>query len=172
MVERGIRGGISQINLREASANNELMENFDKNMPLVYLIYLDCTNLYGTSMTEKLPTGGFKWVERDEQDKVIRFDLRDDLFHTTDIDLNEEIGYLLEVDITIPENIHDETNDMPLAAEELVVKEEMLSPFQQNFPQYAKEANKKLAPNMFKKKHYVVHARNLKFYEKIGCKNK
>ena len=54
MIERGIRGGISQINLREASANNEFVENYDKNMSLVYLIYLDCTNLYGTSMTEKL----------------------------------------------------------------------------------------------------------------------
>ena len=55
MIERGIRGGISQINLREASANNEFMENNDENMPLVYLIYFDCTNLYGTSMTENYP---------------------------------------------------------------------------------------------------------------------
>ena len=46
-------------------------------------------------------------MERDEQDKVIRFDTWDDSFHMTDIDLNDDIGYLLEVDITIPENIRD-----------------------------------------------------------------
>ena len=109
MVERGIRGGVSQINLREASANNELMENYDENKPLVYLIYLDCNNLYGTPMIEKLPTGGFKWIEKSGQDIVIKFDSCDGSFHMTDIDLNGDKGYLLEVDITIPEEIHDET---------------------------------------------------------------
>ena len=111
-------------------------------------------------------------MEGFEQSKVISFDpwAEDPTFHMTDIDLNGDVGYLLEVDMTIPESIHDETNDMPLAAEELLVEEEMLSPFQQTFPQYAKEANKKLAPNMFKKKRYVVHARNLRFYEKMGAR--
>ena len=170
MVERGIRGGVSQINLREASANNELMENYDENMPLVHLIYLDCNNLYGTSMIENLPTGGFKWVERSKQQRVIEFDSCDGSFHMSDIDLNGEKGYLLEVDLIIPEEIHDKTNDMPLAAENLVVEEKMLSPFQQTFPKYAKEANKKLAPNMFKKTRYVTHARNLQFYEQMGAK--
>ena len=48
--------------------------------------------------------------------------------------------------------IHDETNDMPLAADNLIVEEEMLSPFRQAFPKYAKESSKKLAPNMLKKR--------------------
>ena len=89
LIERGIRGGISQINLREASANNEFMENYDVNMPLVYLIYLDCTNLYGTAMTEKLPTGGFKWLKNRE--KLMRCDPKDKLYHMrADIDLNDK----------------------------------------------------------------------------------
>ena len=115
---------------------------------MVYLIYLDCTNLYGTSMTEKLPTGEFRWLRNRE--RVMRFDSQDGLYHMRgDIDLNNKIGCLLEVDITLPENIHDKTNDMPLAAGDLIVEERMLSPFQKKFPQYAKEANKKLAPNTF-----------------------
>ena len=61
---------------------------------------------------------------------------------------------------------------MPLAPEELVVKETMLSPFQEKFPENAKKESKKLAPNMFAKKNYVVHARNLRYYEEMGVQIK
>ncbi len=72
MIEKGIRGGVSQISLREAVANNELMDDYKVEDPLVYLIYLDCTNLYGTVMVEKLPTHGFRWMEESEWEKLVR----------------------------------------------------------------------------------------------------
>ena len=33
----------------------------------MYLIYLDCTNLYGTVMYEKLASHGFRWVPKGER---------------------------------------------------------------------------------------------------------
>ena len=39
------------------------MKNYDKNIESSYIEYLDVNNLYGWTMSQKLPTNGFKWVE-------------------------------------------------------------------------------------------------------------
>ena len=66
MFEQGIRGGISQISKRYASANNKYMKDFDESKPSTFIQYLDANNLYGWAMTQKLPTGGFKWIDVDK----------------------------------------------------------------------------------------------------------
>ena len=38
------------------------MKNYDKNIASSYLIYLDAKNLYGRTMSQKLPVNRFKWV--------------------------------------------------------------------------------------------------------------
>ena len=63
MVDKGIRGGICQPIHRHAKANNKYMKNYDKNIELSYLAYLDVKNLYGWGMSQKLPLHGFEWVE-------------------------------------------------------------------------------------------------------------
>ena len=39
------------------------MKNYDRNIVLSYLVYLDANNLYGWAMPQKVPVGGFKWEE-------------------------------------------------------------------------------------------------------------
>ena len=64
MLERGIRGGITQSVHRWAEANNPYMgSKHDESKPTRYLQYLDANNLYGWAMSQPLPTGGFRWVE-------------------------------------------------------------------------------------------------------------
>ena len=46
---------------RYAEANNKCMKNYDKNKESSYLQYLDANNLYGWTMSGKLPVNGFKW---------------------------------------------------------------------------------------------------------------
>ena len=64
MFQRGIRGGITQVVRKYASANNKYMgDRFDSKSESSYLQYLDANNLYGWAMSQPLPNGGFKRVD-------------------------------------------------------------------------------------------------------------
>ena len=64
MAENGIRGGICQATHKYAKANNKYMKNYDKNIESSYLVFSDTNNLHGWAMSQRLPTNGFKWVEK------------------------------------------------------------------------------------------------------------
>ena len=61
MAEKGIRGRICHAIHRYAEANNKYMKKFDKNKESSFIEYLDANNLYGWTMSQKLPVDGFKW---------------------------------------------------------------------------------------------------------------
>ena len=62
LIEKGFRGGISYIAHRYAKANNKYLPNYNPELDDSYLMYLDANNLYGWAMSERLPTGNFKWL--------------------------------------------------------------------------------------------------------------
>ena len=95
MIEKGIRGGMCQAIHRYAKANNKYMNNYDKNMESSYLMYLDANNLYGSTMSQKIPVNRFKWVKKLSK------------FNETLIkgyNKNSDRGYFLEVDVEYPKN--------------------------------------------------------------------
>ena len=55
--ELGIRGGISMVCKKYASANHSKIDDYDESEESKHIIYLDANNLYGFSMGEYLPTG-------------------------------------------------------------------------------------------------------------------
>ena len=61
IVEKEIRSGICHAIHRYAKANNKYIKNYNKNIELLYLKYLDGSNLYGWVMFQKLPVNDFKW---------------------------------------------------------------------------------------------------------------
>ena len=112
MVEKGIRGGVSMISDRYGKANNKYMgDKFNPSEPSKYLMYLDANNLYGAAMSMKLPTHGFKWMNKYELNNW------------------ENYSCILEVDLEYPKELHDLHNDYPLAPEQIEVnKVEKLIP--------------------------------------------
>ena len=105
MFEPGIRGGITQVVLQYAEANNKHMVNkFDPKSESSYHQYLDANSLYGWAMSQFLPTGGFRWVTI-KPNKICELAARTDK------------GYLLEVDVSYPRELHNSHNDLPFMCE-------------------------------------------------------
>ena len=140
MFEEGTRGGISHITKRYASANNKYMKDFDESKPSTFIQYLDANNLYGWAMTQKLPTGGFKWIDVDKT-KVLKLLEKKDTNN----------GFIFEVDLDYPSSLWDSHNDYPLAPEKIKI-----------------DKIDKLISSFLPKKHYIVHYKNLKQYLKEG----
>ena len=63
-VEKGMRGGISDIAKKYSKANNKYMNFYDVNEPSKSIMYLDANNLYGWAMNQYVPDGGFEWLSK------------------------------------------------------------------------------------------------------------
>ena len=132
MFERGIRGVITQAVRKYAAANNPYMgDKFDPNEDTTYLQYLDANNLYGWAMSQPLPTGGFRWVDVNPN-KISELATRTDK------------GYIIEVDVSYPAELHNQHNDLPFMCERIEINRV-----------------EKLVPNLRDKKSYVIHIRAL-----------
>lgn len=163
MIERGIRGGISVVTHRHARANHKYLRDYNAEEKAKYIAYLDANNLYGWSMIQHLPTKNFKWGNVEEFNTEAILKMTED----------QAIGYIFDVDLEYPKELHDLHNDYPLAPESVAVKETHLSEHSKKILKTlgAKHsASSKLVPNLWDKKDYVVHYRNLKLYLELGMK--
>ncbi|XP_028416044.1 uncharacterized protein LOC114539626 [Dendronephthya gigantea] len=110
-IEEGLRGGISMISNRYGKANNPYIPDYDPEKETSYVMYLDANNLYGWAMSQPLPTGEFDWLTDQE---IAELDI-------TDVADDDEKGYILEVDLHYPSDLHDLHNDYPLAPEKMKI---------------------------------------------------
>ena len=88
---------------------------------------------------------------------------------------NAKNGWILEVDLEYPAELHEEQNGYPLAPEKKVVKKEWMSAYQKRLMEDLElkpPDSKKLLLTHEDKSKYVVHCRNLQFYLKKGMKLK
>jgi hypothetical protein len=157
MVESGIRGGLSQISKRYAKANHKGMNTYDKNLYDAYILYLDANNLYGYAMSQYLPQSGFCWNNQQWT--------AEDIMRLGDKD---PVGYLFDVDLHYPEELHDHHNGYALAPESMSVMNHMLNEWQQEDRKESK--CNKLITSFYDKKNYVVNYRLLKLYLQLGLK--
>ena len=135
MVEKGIRGGITQAVKRYAKANNKFLKDlYNPDEKSIYLQYLDVFNLYGWAMVQNLPTHGFKWNKAEDftPEKI------DELVK------KEEKGYLLEVNVGYSKGLHENHNELPFLTERMKIGRV-----------------EKLVPNFTDKNGYVVHIKAL-----------
>ena len=158
-IERGLRGGISMVSTRYAKANNPKTPDYDQSKPNSYIMYLDANNLYGWAMSQPLPTHNFEWVPDCEE-------LSSKILTHPDCDSK---GYILEVDLEYPSELHDTHNAYPLAPERLTVQKDWLGKYQKSFDNKNAEVPK-LVPNLRNKERYILHYRNLQLYTQLGLK--
>ena len=162
--ERGIRGGISMVSERYAKPNNPVVPDYEASKPNSYIMYLDANNLYGWAMSKPLPKSGFKWK------RVMPTE--EEIFNKKE---NAKNGWILEVDLEYPAELHEEHNSYPLAPEKKVVKKECMSDYQKRLMkdlELRPPDSNKLLLTLEDKKDYVVHYKNLQFYLKQGMKLK
>ena len=136
MFEEGTRGGMCQATYRYAKANNKYMKNHDKNKESTYLKYLDANNLYGFAMCKTLPVGDFKWLD----DLSI---FTEDLIEN--YDENSDKGYIFEVNLKYPKNLHNLQSDLPFLSERMKINN-----------------STKLFCNVHDKENYPIHILALK----------
>lgn len=164
LIEKNIRGGVSFVANRYGKANNKYMgAKWNPAWPSKYLMYLDANNLYGWAMSQKLPIGKLKYENADEFTEYI----------IKRLDPEGETGYFFEVDLEIPENLHDFFNDYPMAVESMAVEKDKLSDYSKKLRSDLNikgAQSKKLVPNLCNKTNYLCHYRNLQFYLQKGFK--
>ena len=127
--EQGIRGGITQAVHKYASANNKYMgDKFNLNEDTTYLQYLDVNNLYAWAMSQPLPIGGFKWTDVNPNE-------------ISELATRTDKGYILEVDVSYPKELHNPHDDLPFMCERMEIN-----------------GVEKLVPNLRDKKNCCPHS--------------
>ena len=119
-------------------------------------------------MTFPLPLRDFRWMSQEEID---RFDPMRDVSEKTGP------GYILEVDLEYPSNLHFPHNDYPLAPEKMDITEDMLSPYSLLckkiiYGEKARPIPNKLTSTFNSRKNYLIHGLNLQLCLRLGLKLK
>ena len=164
-----IRGGICVVNKKFVKADNIYTrrvhdESSDKkvnkklktNDSNKFILYLDANNLYRHSMSKSFLYKNFKRSDNSTLDSN-----------------NLQTGNY-EVDIEIPENLHNKFKDYPLCPEIKNIPEDMLSEYQKYLNDKLNikynENDKILILDLLPKKNYKVYYKNLEYYLKLGLK--
>ena len=85
-------------------------------------------------MSQKLPVCEFKWVEKDNISNFIK-----------NYDINNDKGYILEVDVQYPKNLYKLHSDLPFLPERMKINN-----------------SKKLVCSLCNKENYAIHIIPLK----------
>ena len=135
MVEKGIRGEYTEAVKRHVKTNNRYTKDlYNPDEESIYLQYLDENNLYGWAMVQNLPTHGFLWMNAEDFTPV----------KIDELDKKDKRGYILEVDVNYPKELHKNHNELPFLTERMKIGRV-----------------EKLVPNLKNKKGYLVHIKAL-----------
>jgi len=161
IMERMKRGGLCFVgSKRHVKANNQYMETYDDKQESNYLMYLDANNLYGWAMSQLLPHDKIKISNDVDIEEVLA---------TPD---DNETGYIIECDLTFPEELHDKFKEFPPAPEILTPEDSWMSDYQLELKDKLniKSKSNKLVPHLMEHKNYCIHYRNLKYIKSLGVK--
>ena len=182
---QNLRGGVSYIGKRFQDFDSSLetekesikcfysdVNNLCKFLDIVFKIIIFYILSFviisdGSIMTEALPTHEYEWMTEEELSNL----------NLDNYDLDGDVGMVLECEeISYPEELHQKHQEFPMIAARRVINFSDLSPISKQchsevFPEKnQRHKNEKLCTDFTKKKNYVAHAKNIKFYLKHGIK--
>jgi len=153
--------------LRHAEANVPKMgRDYDASKPRQEIVALDCTNLYGHALSKLLPERNYRWLSRNEIDRLQLEDISDD----------SPTGYILSVDLEYPVELHETHSMYPLAPQKIAIPPAQWSDYSYKLasetegPSCFKTGPEKLVPDLTPRRDYVVHYQNLKYYLQCGMR--
>ena len=112
------------------------MKYYDKNKESSYVQYWDVNNLYGWTMTQKLPVNNLEWIKDTSQ-------FNEDF--TKNYNEESDEWYFLEVDVQYLEKLHELYNNLLFFCERMKI-----------------EKFEKLVAKLHDKTEYVIHIRKFK----------
>ena len=155
--ERSKRGGLTFVgSKRYAQANNKDVIGYDSETKSTYLMYLDANELYGWSMVQALPYKDIKFNTEITIDEILQTENQ------------AETGYMVEVDISFPPEIHERLKQLPPCPETRAPDETWFSDYQRDLKKRTGSNSKceKLIPHFHEHKYYCIHYRTLKYVVK------
>ena len=163
-IDPSVEPSARTVGKRHAKANNPLVEGYNQAEPKNYITYLDANNLYGWAMSLPLLKSGFHWKRvMPTKEEIMK----------KGADMKK--GWILEVDLEYPEELHEAPNDYPLAPEKRVTEPWKMSEYQRRLMEdlgLEPPNTEKLLLTLEDKEKYVVHYKNLQFYISQGMKLK
>lgn len=127
--------------------NNKYIDNYAPNQESNYIMYFDVNNLYGHAMQKPLPYGNFRWMRQWE---INTFKILNCLE-------NSPKGFILEVDLEYPKELHDLHRDLLFCSEHVK-------------PPGSKQ--EKILTTLYDKEKYIIHYEHLKQVVQNGLKLK
>ena len=109
-------------------SGHSLGDRFDPGKESHYLQYLNAKNMYGWVTSQSLLTDEVRWMESPEKLCISKLAKK------------QSKGYLLEVDVSYPNDLLDLHNDLPFMYEKMKI-----------------HGVQRLVPNLFHKKKYVIY---------------
>ena len=201
MIEKGMFGGISFISNRYAKSDIQDMSSIktgedEKN---TFIRYYDANNLYGYAMSQPMPIGKHQFdtnTDKYTTDYIMSLnqDINDKYFQEYDeftkpdektnvgksVFTDEDgynkfvkTGYLFEVDLEYPHELHDLHNDYPLCPEHLITTKDQYSEYQNIIAEklnISVSTVPKLCTTLNNKSKYIIILQNLQQCLTLGMK--
>ena len=90
-----------------------IWKNFDKNKESWYIHYWESNSLHGWATSQKFLVDGCKW-----KNNMLEFNKKDWIKNYDD---DSDKGYILQVDLKYPKNLHDLHSDLPFLPERIKI---------------------------------------------------
>ena len=138
------------------------------------ILALDFTNLYGFSMTHKMPIDSFR--NMDDKELAAHQSFFDSNLTQENYDDKSDEGFIFRAQLDFPKKVQKKLLSYPLVPEALLVEEDMLSEgqkatwkalFSRN---YSNGGHKKMINSFRTKKNYTSHYQLLSYLASLGVK--